>query len=1123
MYVDASSLPETRKIAAQMRSMSWENSFYGPYLERGLRYHKQGRVQIISSSFLPDGWMVLAEVEGTQLYRTEVFLNGKQLTDIFGTADEVGCDCSCPVGPGCKHCAALGYELVALAFAAKVSAAPAPPKLPAQLVSWLAAIKKNQKPAEIRKPNKKPTNALRQAFFSLQLSADMSVETGGLVRLVVLLAQKRKDGIWVKITRPDLRQMTYGRGPATLTERQRERLDEFGSIGNEYETLRNEGTPMMGRFWSQLIGELIPEGLVWEEQLDHPLVEGPEIAIRPGWIQTSSGNLQTCVFAEDDPATPLAIIPASPPWYVRSAKHMIGQAKYPEDAQPLLQWLGAPEISAMHADNIRQQLPASLQPPGFAFDRRTDVKPRGHVRLASEEFRVAGPNGIEMSPVNFAEINVEYDGEVVPYHDQKISISRRKDDGIEEIQRNGVLEAKLMDEFTDLGFMPIQLMRGFYQSSPPQNYFVLPSVADWIDFLSQILPMLRADGWTIETDDSFQHTVVEPDEWYADLSENSSGIDWFDFDYGMEIDGKRVSLLAAITSGLRRIGPNGDLSMFTEATEDEKVLVYVEELDAWIAMPAKRIASLINVLAEILDHQSDEPITLHSLQAAQLEIPEFRENEVPTALRQLRKNLESFESIPEVAPCSLLRAELRDYQREGLSWIQFVRSIRLGGILADDMGLGKTIQTIAAILTEHQQGRRGRPSLIVAPTSVLGNWVAEIERFAPEMRSLLLHGPERKKRFDQIVHHDFVITSYALLPRDADVLTKTPWHYVILDEAQMIKNPNSRMAQVACELEANHRLCLTGTPIENHLGELWSLFHFLAPGFLGDERRFRKLFRNPIEKQGNRERQQLLVRRVRPLILRRTREDVLTELPPLTEIQRTIPFEKAQSELYELVRVGMNKRIRDQIAEKGLARSHITILDALLKLRQICCHPRLLKTDSARKIDQSAKLDHFRELITGLVGENRRVLVFSQFTTMLSIIEEELKALSIPFVKLTGKTRKRDEVIRRFQGGEVPVFLISLKAGGTGLNLTTADTVIHYDPWWNPAVENQATGRAHRMGQTKPVFVYRLVTEGTIEERILQLQERKAELARSVLDPDGEASSSALGKEDLEFLLAPIS
>jgi SNF2 family DNA or RNA helicase len=351
-------------------------------------------------------------------------------------------------------------------------------------------------------------------------------------------------------------------------------------------------------------------------------------------------------------------------------------------------------------------------------------------------------------------------------------------------------------------------------------------------------------------------------------------------------------------------------------------------------------------------------------------------------------------------------------------------------------------------------------------------------------------------------------------------LRQQRFHLLILDESQYIKNSRSKAAQTAGLLQARHRLCLTGTPMQNHLGELWSQFHFLMPGLLGDEKIFNADFRKPIEKEGDGERNALLIRRIKPFMLRRTKDNVAKELPPKTEMVRMVELAGAQRDLYETVRLAMDSKVREEIARKGVARSQIVILDALLKLRQVCCDPRLLKAGGALKANApSAKLQVLMELVDELLAEGRKLLVFSQFTSMLSLIEAELQARAVPYALLTGDTGDRAAQVDAFQGGEVPVFLISLKAGGVGLNLTAADTVIHYDPWWNPAAENQATDRAWRIGQDKPVFVYRLIARGTLEEKIQELQRTKAGLADAVL-AGGETQGLQITAEDLLRVLS---
>jgi SNF2 family DNA or RNA helicase len=493
------------------------------------------------------------------------------------------------------------------------------------------------------------------------------------------------------------------------------------------------------------------------------------------------------------------------------------------------------------------------------------------------------------------------------------------------------------------------------------------------------------------------------------------------------------------------------------------------------------------------------------------------------SLQGLLQRMHGQQSLPAVALPDSVRASLRPYQQQGVNWLQFLREYGLAGILADDMGLGKTLQTLVHIQIEKDAGRLTHPALIIAPVSLMGNWQREAERFCPGLRSLVIHGKDRHEVAGNMMDHDIVIAPYSLLHRDRERWLEAQWHLVVLDEAQNIKNANTNAAQVASELKSKHRLCLSGTPMENHLGEIWSLFHFLMPGFLGSQKRFAELFRTPIEKQGDPEVLQQLRARVTPLMLRRNKALVADELPPKFETVMRVELSGKQADLYETIRLGMEKTVREALDAKGLAKSQITILDALLKLRQVCCDPHLLKLDAAKKVKASAKLEQLMDMLPEMLAEGRRILLFSQFTSMLTLIEAELKKRDIPWVKLTGQSQGRDALIDQFTSGQVPLFLISLKAGGVGLNLPQADTVIHYDPWWNPAVEAQATGRAHRIGQNNSVWVVKLVAQGTIEERILALQERKAALAESMYSGAVGRKQPLFSESDLAELLKPLS
>lgn len=650
------------------------------------------------------------------------------------------------------------------------------------------------------------------------------------------------------------------------------------------------------------------------------------------------------------------------------------------------------------------------------------------------------------------------------------------------------------------------------------------------DFYLLVAPKLKELGWIITYGESFPFRPVENiGEWYADLGAVKDGLiqDWFDLEMGLVIDGARVNILPLVVNLLKN---TASAEAIRSLPDDDTSTIYIPLEDGrLLPVPSERIRYIARTLIELHDDdsltetgklrlsawQSTQIVEIEAaMQAAQMRW--FGDE----TIRQLGHKLKDHTTIQIVDTPPSLNAELRPYQVQGVSWLQFLREHNLNGILADDMGLGKTIQTLAHVLVEAEQGRLDAPILVIAPTSLMANWRLETNRFAPSLKVLVLHGTERHEQFDKIDQHDVVLTTYPLLARDKEVLLKHSYHLLILDEAQVIKNPNTMAHRIVQQINARHRLCLTGTPMENHLGELWSLFYFLMPGFLGDQKKFNRVFRIPIEKQMDDDRRQNLARRVRPFMLRRTKTQVVAELPPKTEIIQNVELLPEQRALYESIRLAMHERVQQEIRDKGLKRSHIVILDALLKLRQVCCDPRLVKLSSAQTFTESAKMQLLLDIVPEMIAENRQILLFSQFTSMLALIEIEMEKLQIPYVKLTGQTKDRAAVIDAFQSGKVPLFLISLKAGGTGLNLTAADTVIHYDPWWNPAVENQATDRAYRIGQDKPVFVHKLITVGTVEEKILQLQQRKADLLSGVFETGSGEGLFTL--EDLESLFEPI-
>jgi non-specific serine/threonine protein kinase len=655
-----------------------------------------------------------------------------------------------------------------------------------------------------------------------------------------------------------------------------------------------------------------------------------------------------------------------------------------------------------------------------------------------------------------------------------------------------------------------------------------PSEAAWLEFVREHVPKLREEGWQIRMQPDFQFNLATIDDWYAEVEEDPEQ-NWFDLELGIEVEGQRISLLPILLQAIRQKPWLLNGEAVNKRDDDEVVLVSLPHNHKRAALPLARLKPLLATLGELFvrDPSDSSPrLRLSRLDAAHLN--HLQQGPAlnwqgGSQLREFAQRLQQLDSTPLHAPEGL-QAELRAYQLQGLAWMQGLAELNIGGLLADDMGLGKTLQTLGHILCEHNAGRLQQPALIVMPTSLIPNWQDEAARFTPQLKVLALHGPKRRALFKQIDEHQIILTTYALLPRDLKALSAYNYRLLILDEAQNIKNPRSKAAIAAGQLQAGQRLCLTGTPLENHLGELWSLFNFLMPGWLGDSKSFTRDYRTPIEKNANEQRLAHLNGRIKPFVLRRTKEQVASELPPKTEITHWVELSPAQRDRYETLRLAMDQKVRAEIARQGLARSQIVILEALLRLRQACCDLRLLgdESDSQLTSADSGKLSGLLEMLEELFAEGRRVLLFSQFTSMLALIETELKARNIPYAKLTGSTQDRRTPVQQFQAGTLPIFLISLKAGGSGLNLTAADTVIHFDPWWNPAAEAQASDRAYRIGQDKPVFVYKLIARGSVEEKIQHLQQAKANLARGVLQ-GGSQSQLQLSEDDLQALFAPLS
>lgn len=1095
-------------------------------LARGRVYAQQRRVERCEISGLEGVLSISASVQGNDDVPYEVAI-GVSVEDEVVAIDG---SCSCPMEVNCKHVVAtlfhiLDHPKLCLPQSADLQQSPLPslaknskPSVNPQLQSWLRRITET--------PKTEPTADSQTPETSERLVYLLSLENNRL-KLDLGIVRPLKKGGYGQPQSIYVSSVVYQSPPAYMKADDVQLIRRAMLIQarfNSYEIY------LEGEAGADLLREFLETGRCqWRRNNRGPSLKlGAPRSARPVW-KVGERGFQSASFQIEPPIS--KILPLTPLWYYDQTTSECGPLEIPLPPRAAAEWLNAPPISPEEAvlvasefDQEHRELPA---PVAVEIQNVKKVRPVPCLRLFSVQLKEMyfrwNPSGERERMTSLAALEFDYGGNRVKSDSTGPLIENFSDGKLMRIPRSPSVEQAARRLLEKAGLLPATNVLFDVTLGTHAKDLAFAESEDWLDFVIENLPELRQRGWKIEIEDSFEFRVAEAESWYAD-AESEKQNDWFGVELGVVVEGEKINLLPILLQ-LLKASPRMLNSETLEKLSDEDRLPVPLPDGRKLMFPVQRARQMLGALLELMN-----PNALNS--KGKLRLPKLRALELAedaewrwlgsTELKEMSARLKNFSGIQPVAVSARLGATLRPYQQEGLNWLQFLREYELAGVLADDMGLGKTVQTLAHLLAEKESGRMDRPSIVIAPTSLMTNWRQECERFAPDLRVLVLHGTDRKQHFERISDHDLIITSYPLLPRDSAVLLKEEFHYVILDEAQFIKNPKTQFAQIACALKARHRLCLTGTPMENHLGELWSLFHFLLPGFLGDELRFNSLFRRPIEKGQSEDRRKLLARRVAPFILRRKKEAVVQELPPKTEIVQNVELTGAQRDLYESVRLAMHERVRQEVDSKGFSRAHIIILDALLKLRQICCHPQLLSLPSAQKVKESAKLDLLLDLLPEMISEGRRILLFSQFTSMLDLIEKEIDALKIPFVRLTGETRDRATPVAAFQAGKVPLFLISLKAGGTGLNLTAADTVIHYDPWWNPAVENQATDRAHRIGQTKNVFVYKLMTVGTVEEKISAMQARKRELVEGLLS-EKSAENLKLTSDDLDVLFSPLS
>ncbi len=821
-------------------------------------------------------------------------------------------------------------------------------------------------------------------------------------------------------------------------------------------------------------------------------------------------------------------------WYLDTERAQLGMLQAAPGAARLLD---APDLAPEHSAAFARALAASPLadrlpvPQVFEDIRHIDTSPVPVLELHASTPSAKPKSGTD-TVLGHARLHFDYAGVPLASTHAEASERRVHQGRLVAVERRRAEELAAFERLEALGLFPAVDTEGLpweVAETLPDDAWLFPgkghsgalevnTPARWLGQRER----LQRQGFALRYAQSFPFEVIEEDPaWYVD-AHDTRGRSRFELEVGVEYRGKRINLLGAITRALH----DGQFTLEAAADEPDDLIWYAP-LDERRRLPvaAARLRRILQPLADCLEKPLDH-LKLPRVQAGLLDeladtLPERTRLTAPDSLREFTTRLRRAANQADATTPQGLQATLRPYQREGLRWLNALADAGTGGVLADDMGLGKTLQMLAHLLALRQADALPHPVLIVAPTSLIPNWESEAARFTPSLSLLTLNGPQRGEHFARIGEADLVLTSYALLPRDLDALRKYAYSLIVLDEAQQVKNPRTHARRALLALKAPRCLCMTGTPLENHLGELWSQMDLAVPGLLGDEAAFRRHYRVPIEKHHDEERQARLNRRLAPFILRRTKRQVAAELPPKTEVTRRVILGSRQRRLYDALRARLSEQLHEVIAEQGIEHAGIVVLDALLKLRQVCCDPRLAKTEEARDVHESAKFELLMEMLPALLADGRRVLVFSQFAEMLKLIAAALDEAGIPHVTLTGATRDRAEPVRRFQEGEVPLFLLSLKAGGVGLNLTAADAVVHYDPWWNPAAEAQASDRAHRIGQDKPVFVYRLITAGTVEERIEVMKARKAELAEAVLAGGGSSQRLRFDQADLDALLAP--
>lgn len=1049
-------------------AIQWVAELFDPRVfARGLDYARDGRVHLVRGE-----WPVVARVRGTRGYVVTVHYKPEN--------HHAHSECSCPVGFDCKHAAAAA--LVAMASQRDVADARYRARKEEAVGTWLARM-------------------------GVAAAVDVPVRSRDVVAYVLAPGTEAPT---LEVHRTRLRRAgTYGRSSpiGSPTDSQRGApswvsVDDLRRIALLRAVTRagdHQTSLPIERIDAALWLELAETGrLFWDRVGGAILAAGSPRTLDLTWRELPDRPGELTIAVSDD----VILLAAHECHYVDLRSAEIGRLDLGVPAAVVQQLIAAPPVPAAMLATVRRSLR-----PLLGESAATELAPHDDGDVADEVFyepmrpqltvALAAARGDEH------ELSLRADAcygdrvfELAVWEAERPAARDLVAEGARRDRLDRLL-GELDDRAHDTGALGV--------------------LARLRDVAHRVVPTLVHEGWRCVLDDDLPvEPVITEATWVEKLRPRSES-KWFSFELGVVVAGRTVPLLPILVAAIR----DGDVPLDPALLAADRVPGVNLRLPdgALVHVAGDRLRRWLRPLLELELRGLDD--------AGELVVPGFTAVELADTspgrfadrelLDEARARLERLlELQPRREPAGF-GGELRDYQRRGLDWLHVLHDAGYGGLLADDMGLGKTVQALAFLDHLRGEGRlgAGAPALVVAPRSVVGHWRDEAVRFCPALEPAVHLGAGRPRSAEAVAAAPLVVTSYQTMLRDVDMLGQVDWSVVLFDEAQALKNPSTRVRKAAARLRAQSRFAITGTPIENHLRELWSQMDLVMPGLLGRGPTFEGVFRRPIEKYGKTEALDLLRQRIRPFLLRRTKPEVDIDLPDKTEIIEHIELGAAQRDLYESLRLSLDADVREALRDRGVQGSSLVVLDALLKLRQCCCDPRLIKTPQAQEVKRSAKLTRLMSMLEELADSGRFALVFSQFTSMLRLIADACTEADIDYLELTGRTRNRDEVVRAFQRGEAPVFLVSLKAGGVGLNLTRADTVIHYDPWWNPAAEDQATDRAHRIGQDQHVFVYKLVARGTLEERIAELQRGKRALTDATLEHGG---ASHLVADDLAAL-----